>query len=76
MPPKATSQSNPTSKRCPGASGAGTGEQERKPGMYTSGMKSLYEHTAQVSSLNTEMKLMVILRVDQNTDQKSSYCNY
>ena len=52
MPPKATSQSNPTSKRCPGASGAGTGEQERKPGMYTSGVKPLNEHTTQVSSPN------------------------
>ena len=70
------SQSNPTPKRCPGVSGARTGEQERKPGMYTSGVKSLHEHTAQVSSPNTELKLMVILRVDQNTDQKSSYCNY
>ena len=57
-------------------SGAGTGEQKRKPEMYTSGVKSLHENTAQVSSPNTEMKLTVILRVDQNTDQKSSYCNY
>ena len=74
--PKAASQSNPTPKRCPGVSGAGTGEQERKPEMYTSGVKSLHEHTAQVSPTNTEMKLTVILRVDKNTDQKLSYCNY
>ena len=76
MSPKAASQSNPTPKRCPRVSGAGTGEQKRKPEMYTSGVKSLHENTAQVSSPNTEMKLTVILRVDQNTDQKSSYCNY
>ena len=76
MSPKAASQSNPTPKRCPGVSGAGTGEQERKPEMYTSGVKSLHEHTALVSPTNTEMKLTVILRVDQNTDQKSRYCNY
>ena len=76
MSPKAASQSNPTSMMYPGTSGAGTGKQERKPGMYTSGVKSLHEHTAQVSSLNTEMKLMVILRVDQDRHQKSSYCNY
>ena len=76
MSPKAASQSNPTPKRCPGVSGAGTGEQERKPGMYASGVKSLQEHTAQVSSPNTEMKLTVILRVDQDIHQKSSYCNY
>ena len=69
----AASPSNPTSKRCPGVSGAGTGEQERKPGMYASGVKSLQEHTAQVSSPNTEMKLTVILRVDQGTDQMTSY---
>ena len=76
MSPKAASQSNPTPKRCPEVSGAGTGEQERKPGMYARGVKSLHEHTAQVSPTNTEMKLTVILRVDQDTDQKSSYCNY
>ena len=57
-------------------SGAGTGEQERKPGMYASGVKSLQEHTAQVSSPNTEMKLTVTLRVDQGTDQKTSYFSY
>ena len=76
MSPKAASQSNPTPKRCPGVSGAGTGEQERTPEMYTSGVKSLHEHTALVSPTNTEMKLTVILRVDQNMDQKSSYRNY
>ena len=53
--------------------GAGTGEQEREPGIYTGGVKSIHEHTAQVSFPNTEMKLTVILRVDQGTDQKSSY---
>ena len=53
--------------------GAGTGEQERGPGIYTGGVKSIHEHTAQVSFPNTEMKLTVILRVDQGTDQKSSY---
>ena len=73
---KAASQSNPTPKRCPGVSGAGTGEQKRKPEIYTSGVKWLHEHTALVSPTNTEMKLTVILRVDQNTDQKSRYCNY
>ena len=41
--------------------GAGTSEPEREPGMYTGGMKSLHQHTAQVSSPNTEMKLKVIL---------------
>ena len=76
MSPKAASQSNPTPKKCPGVSGAGTGEQERKPEMYTIGVKSLHEHTTQVSSPNTEIKLMVILTADQSTDQKSSYCNY
>ena len=39
MSPKAASQSNPTPKRCPGVSGAGTGEQKRKPEIYTSGVK-------------------------------------
>ena len=43
--------------------GAGTGEQEREPGIYTGGVKSFYEHTARVSFPNTEMKLTVILRV-------------
>ena len=52
---------------------AGTGEQEREPGMRTGGVKSLHEHTAQVLSPNTEMKLTVILRVDQGTDQMTSY---
>ena len=56
--------------------GAGTGEQEREPGMFTDGVESFPEHTAWTSSPNTEMKLTVILRVDQNMDQKSSYCNY
>ena len=51
-------------------SGAGTGEQERKPEMYTSGVKSFHEHTAQVSPTNTEMKLTVILRVDQKHGSK------
>ena len=41
--------------------GAGTGEQERKPVMYTGGVKWLHEHAAQVSSPNTKMKLMAIL---------------
>ena len=41
--------------------GAGTGEQEREPGIYTGGVKSIHEHTAQVSSPSTEMKLKVIL---------------
>lgn len=76
MSHRAASPSNPTSKRCPGVSGAGTDEQERKPGMYASGVKSLQEHTTQVSSPNTEMKLTVILRIDQDIHQKSSYCNY
>ena len=40
---------------------AGTGEQEMEPGMYTGGVKSIHEHTAQVSSPSTEMKLKVIL---------------
>ena len=70
MSPKAASQSNPTPKRCPRVSGAGAGEQERKPEMYTSGVKSLHEHTAQVSPTNTEIKLTVILTADQNTHQK------
>ena len=56
--------------------GAGTGEQEREPGIYTGGVKSIHEHTAWVSFPNTEMKLTVILRVDQGTDQKSSYWSY
>ena len=43
------SQSNPTPKGCPGVTGAGTGEQEREPGIYTGGVKSFYEHTARVS---------------------------
>ena len=41
--------------------------------MYTGGMKLLHESTAWVSSSNTETKLMVILWVNQDTDQKSSY---
>ena len=55
---------------------AGTGKQEREPDIYTSGLKSLHEHAAWVSSPNTEMKLTVILRVDQGTDQKTSYFSY
>ena len=55
---------------------AGTGEQEREPDIYTSGLKSLHEHAAWVSSSNTEMKLTVTLRVDQGTDQKTSYFSY
>ena len=47
------SQSNPTPKGCPGVTGAGTGEQEREPGIYTGGVKSFYEHTARVSFPNT-----------------------
>ena len=72
-PNNSFSQSNPTPKGCPGMMGAGTGEQEREPGIYTGGVKSIHEHTAWVSFPNTEMKLTVILRVDQGTDQKSSY---
>ena len=53
--------------------GTGTGEQEREPGLYTGGVKSIHEHTAWVSFPNTEMKLTMILRVEQGTDQKSSY---
>ena len=56
--------------------GAGTGEQESESGMCIGGVKSLHEHTARVSFPNTEMKLIVILRVDQGTDQKSSYWIY
>ena len=41
--------------------GTGTGEQEREPGLYTGGVKSIHEHTAQVSFPNTEMKLKMIL---------------
>ena len=52
---------------------AGIGEQETKPGMYTVRMRSIHEHAAWVSSPNTEMKLTIILRVDQGIDQKSSY---
>ena len=55
---------------------AGTGEQETKPGMYTVRMRSIHEHAAWVSSPNTEMKLTVTLRVDQGTDQKTSYFSY
>ena len=72
-PNNSFSQSNPTPKGCPGVMGARTGEQEREPGIYTGGVKSIHEHTAWVSFPNTEMKLTVILRVDQGTDQKSSY---
>ena len=46
---------------CPGVTGVGTCEQERKPGMYTGGVKWLHEHAARVSSPHTEMKLMAIL---------------
>ena len=56
--------------------GTGTGEQEREPGLYTGGVKSIHEHTAWVLFPNTEMKLTVILRVDQGTDQKSRYWSY
>lgn len=48
---------------------AGTGKQEMEPGMYTGRVKSIHEHAAWVSSPKTEMKLIVILRVDQGTDQ-------
>ena len=50
--------------------------QEREPGIYTGEVKSIHEHTAWVSFPNTEMKLTVILRVDQGKDQKSSYWSY
>ena len=36
-------------------------------------VRSFHEYTARVSFPNTEMKLTVTLRVDQGTDQKSSY---
>ena len=75
-PDNSFSKSNPTPKGCPGVTGVGTGEQEREPGIYTGRVKSIHEHTAQVSFPNTEMKLTVILRVDQGTDQKSSYWSY
>ena len=75
-PANSLSQSNPTPKGCPGVMEAGTGEQDREPDIYTSGLKSLHEHAAWVSSPNTEMKLTVILRVGQGTDQKTSYFSY
>ena len=72
-PPKSgLSQLNPKQKGCLRVTGPGTCEQ-REPGMYTGGVKSLHESTARVSSSNTETKRMVILWVNQDTDQKSSY---
>ena len=41
--PKAASQSNPTPKGCPGVTGAETSEQEKKPVMYTGGVKWMHE---------------------------------
>ena len=37
------SQSNPTPKGCPGVTGAETSEQEKKPVMYTGGVKWMHE---------------------------------
>ena len=41
--PSSLSQSSPTPKGCPGVVGAGTVEQERKPVMYTGGVKWMHE---------------------------------